>query len=60
MTFSIMTLNIPVLSFIIRYAECRHYLNVRPSVVILNVDMLNVVMMNVIMLNVVMISVVII
>ncbi len=40
------------------YAECRDYLNVKLSIVMLNVIMLNVVMLNDVMLNVVMLSVV--
>ena len=40
------------------YAECRDYLNVIQSVIMLNVVMLSVVMLTVVMLSVVMLSVI--
>jgi hypothetical protein len=43
MAFSIMTLSIPVMCVAISYAECRDYLNVMLSVVMLNVVKLSVV-----------------
>ncbi len=42
MKFSIMTLSIPVLCVVIHHAECRYYLYVMLSVVILSVALLNV------------------
>jgi hypothetical protein len=41
------------------YAECRDYLNVMLSVVMMNVVMLSVVMMNVVMLSVVRLNVIV-